>query len=928
MFLQILNNFRAIFHSNFRLKYLNFLALTLISTIPVIMLGYWVQETALQKELTAVEDKHLIIAKNLSRTFERYAQDTKAVFRHVGLLIANGQDLHQSQMLLDTMGITGICRVNKNLANEFNTAEDCSFSVNSKQLSMLMALGEKSKGDVQISNLDRLDDRPIFFLVQAIGPNQFMLGTLETTYLIKNQKSIAFGVRGHSMVVDATGRVIAHPKREWEKISKDASKLSVVQKMIRGETGVSTFFSPPMQADMIAGHTSVPGVGWGVMVPQPLSELHDQAGDARWIAFFIAMIGIIVASLFGWIAAKALSGPIESISRTATEIANGDSTARVPDLPKYTAREVIDLASSFNQMVSQLGDSHASLLRSRERLNVTLASIGDGVITTDKSNNIDYMNPAAQILTGWSMTEAVGFALFEILTLEDFDTGETIDLPQHDDQIDIDQPTFEGLLIRRDGSKIDVQKTVAKIYDENSDVTGLAIVVRDVTVNRKLEKRLSYEAAHDSLTGLVNRRAFEHRVTAAIQQSQENLITHCLCYLDLDQFKVVNDTCGHAGGDELLRTVSRVIQQIMREDDVLARLGGDEFGILLPDCSMPSALAIAETIRKQVEEFRFTYDHHNFPMGVSIGVVEITDSDNNLGDIFKAADSACYMAKEKGRNFVHAYRHTDEYIAERASQLEWVSRLHTALEEDLFTLHIQPIIPLNTRDFTDTHYELLLRLTDDDQSLIYPDTFLPAAARYNLLPAIDRWVFSNAISWLAKNRQLLEGGRISINLTGATLSEDSFLEFIEAQFETNGMCADAMIIEITESSALNDLACAKRFISSLSEMGCKFALDDFGKGFSSLSSLKHLAVDYLKIDGGFVKDILTDSVDEAMVKTINDIGHSMGKIVVAEFVENEAIQSRLAEMGVDFAQGFEISTPYPLVEFSANKTRDKRGSNK
>jgi EAL domain-containing protein (putative c-di-GMP-specific phosphodiesterase class I) len=335
---------------------------------------------------------------------------------------------------------------------------------------------------------------------------------------------------------------------------------------------------------------------------------------------------------------------------------------------------------------------------------------------------------------------------------------------------------------------------------------------------------------------------------------------------------------------------------------------------------MPSALALAETIRRQIYKSRFVYDHQNFPTAVSIGVVEITDSDNNIGDIFKAADSACYMAKERGRNLVHAYRPTDEHIAERESEVRWVSRLHTALEADLFTLHVQPIIPLNTHDFFTAHYELLLRLKDDDQSLIYPDTFLPAAARYNLLPVIDRWVFTQAISWLSKNRQLLKGGRISINLTGPTLSEDSFLEFILALFEVNSMCADAMIIEITESSALSDLPCAQKFMASLSKMGCQFALDDFGKGFSSLGSLKHLAVDYIKIDGGFVRDMLNDPVDEAMVKTINDIGHSMGKMVVAEFVENEAIQARLTELGVDFGQGFGISKPYPLAEFNVDKT--------
>ena len=919
MFVRFLTYLRTMFYSNLPLKYLIFLTFTLISAIPVIMLSYWVQQTAYQKELVAVQDKHLVIAANLSRTFERYVLDTKAVFKHVGAITTDGQDWHQSENLLNTMGITSVCRLDSNTNNTLIKNKGCAFNLDPKQLSMLRILAKQSLGEVLISNLDRIDNRPIFFLVMSTNANQFLLGTLETTYLVESQKSIAFGERGHSMVVDATGRVIAHPKPEWVVSSKDATQLSVVQKMLRNETGVSTFFSPPLQADMIAGYTSVPGVGWGVTVPQPLSELRDQAGDIRWVAFFISLFGMIIAGVLSWKAARILTQPIESISHTATLIASGDSTARVTGIPKHTALEVIDLASSFNQMVDRLDESHTHLLRTQEHLAVTLASIGDGVITTDSSNNINYLNPVAENLIGWTLKEAVGCSLLKVLKIDDFQTGEPIDFLQTQ-HILTPKATIEGRLIRRDNTELGVQKTVAKIRNSNAEVIGLVIVIRDVTENLNLTKRLSYEATHDSLTGLVNRSAFENRVSLAIQQSKQEHCSHCLCYLDLDQFKVVNDTCGHGAGDEMLRTVSNVIRQSMRSEDVLARLGGDEFGILLTQSSMTSALTIAEAIRQKLQDSRFTVDNQSFPISASIGVVEITDRFNDLGDIFKAADSACYIAKERGRNLVHAYRPTDEYVAERANEVRWVSRLHTALEDDLFTLHFQPITPLNIDNNCAAHYELLLRLKADDQSLIYPDTFLPAAAHYNLLPAIDRWVFAKAICWLSKNKELLEGGRISINLTGPTICEDSFLAFTQELFSINGICADAMIIEITESSALNNLPCAQKFMTSLQKMGCKFALDDFGKGFSSLSGLKNLAVDYIKIDGGFVKDMLNNPVDEAMVKTINDIGHSMGKIVVAEFVENQAIQVRLTELGIDFGQGFGIARPSPLDDFKIYKT--------
>ncbi|MCP4430443.1 MAG: diguanylate cyclase [Gammaproteobacteria bacterium] len=657
--------------ANIRLRLLIFLVLTSISSIPVMLLGYWVQQTAVEKEIMAVEEKHLIIAQNLSNAFDRYAIDTKAVFAHISLNIDMIEKLKNVDMLLDSMGISDLCTVDNldRISAALNKLEPCGFSLDKEKITKLRAKVESYPDKVSISRLRRLDNRPVFFLAQRINADRFAVGTLETSYIRKIQKSIAFGKKGHSMVVDASGRVIAHPNARWEASSKDASKLSVVQKMIRGETGVSTFYSPPMKADMIAGHTTVPDVGWGVMVPQPYSELIEQAGDVRWAAFFVTIFGLFFATLLAWLAARALSNPITRVSETARAIARGDTKVRVTNISRYTAREVRDLANSFNLMVGQLRASHEDLERHRDNLgqlvdertiellqqkrnlDITLASIGDAVITTDSDYHIAYLNPVAEKLTGWSLQQANGLALEEVLTFLDVNNGEPMMiLPTGHNQAN-KQP-YDSVLKRADGSTIDVQKTVAKIEDDDNSVIGMVIVIRDVTVTRNLSRKLSYEAAHDPLTGLVNRRAFEEKVAEAIVLASSDQSIHSLFYIDLDRFKIVNDSCGHAAGDELLCNVTKLIKLNMRKADTLARLGGDEFGMLLSECPLQKALGIAENIRQLIEDCEFAYKDQVFKIGASIGVIEIDHRAESLKEVFSAADSACYLAKEHGRNRV------------------------------------------------------------------------------------------------------------------------------------------------------------------------------------------------------------------------------------------------------------------------------------
>ena len=546
------------------------------------------------------------------------------------------------------------------------------------------------------------------------------------------------------------------------------------------------------------------------------------------------------------------------------------------------------------------------LQHEKARLDVTLASIGDGVLTTDDRHRVQYLNAVAEQITGWSREEAVNRQLDEVLPIED---GETL-------LVDQDVPDGEGVLVRRDNTTLDVQQSVARIKGQDGTGSGMVIVIRDVTENRLLARRLAYQATHDPLTGLINRLEFENRVAHQIRKLETESAEHGFFYLDLDQFKVVNDTCGHAAGDKLLRELCGLIARCLRKEDLFARLGGDEFGILIRNCPIEGCRQRAETIRKQVQEYRFSFNDQVFHVGVSVGLVSLNDHRTRVQDLFSAADSACYIAKERGRNQVHIYRACDEDTQQREGEMRWVARLQQALDENRFELQFQPIVPLGGCS-EPSHYEALLRMHDHDGSLVYPEAFLPAAERYGLMPDIDRWVFHHALHWLGRHRAQFCGQRISINLSGVSISDAAFLEYVKYQFEASGASPDAVIIELTESSALNNFAAAMDFITTLKALGCQFALDDFGKGFSSLSNLKQLPVDYLKIDGGFILDILNDPVDDHFVRAICEIGHSIDKLIVAEYVESDEIRSRLTELGVDMAQGFGIARPAAIETFDS-----------
>jgi diguanylate cyclase (GGDEF)-like protein/PAS domain S-box-containing protein len=552
-----------------------------------------------------------------------------------------------------------------------------------------------------------------------------------------------------------------------------------------------------------------------------------------------------------------------------------------------------------------------ALFREKESAQITLQSIGDGVITTDAGCNVEYINPVAEGLTGWKVDDGSGRPIDEIFRGFHEETCEPLENPlslaiRRNRAIKSVRPT---LLIRRDGNELYIESTASPIRDGKGNVTGGVLVFHDVSESRELNRRLSYHASHDILTGLVNRREFENRLERALRSAKARETSYALCYLDLDQFKIVNDSCGHSAGDALLGQLGALLKSKIRWRDTLARLGGDEFGVLLESCSLEEAMQTAESLRLAIGEYKFMWDERSFRLGVSIGVVPITADNEDVAALLSAADSACAAAKEAGRNRIHSFQENDIDLMRRRREMQWAARINNALEENRFELFRQTIQPLQVEE-QGAHYEILLRMRDENGGIISPGLFIEAAERYGITPGIDRWVIRSAFRWLVSEADERERLALcSINLSGQSLGDEKFLPFVIDQFQMSGLDATKICFEITETAAIASYSQANRIINALKELGCKFALDDFGTGLSSFGYLKHFPVDFLKIDGSFVKEILHDPIDREMVRSINEIGHLTGKQTIAEFAENQEIITMLRGMGIDYAQGYGVSEP-------------------
>ena len=552
-----------------------------------------------------------------------------------------------------------------------------------------------------------------------------------------------------------------------------------------------------------------------------------------------------------------------------------------------------------------------ALARQKEQAEITLHSVGDAVITADEQGNVIYLNPVAEQLTGWRKEEARAQPLRNIYRIVNETTRKALEHPAMMGVLDMPIAGLSAhtILISRTGEEFAVEDNAAPIRDGRGQISGAILVFRDVTAPRQMQKQIGWQASHDPLTGLANRREFEALLERSLASAREQRKQHALLYLDLDQFKVINDTCGHMAGDELLKQVANLLLPLVRGSDTLARLGGDEFGVLIEGCSLEQAEQVAQKLHRTLVDFRFVWREKNFRIGVSIGLVAIHAQSGALSNLFSAADAACYMAKEQGRNRIWIHQENDSETVTRHGEMEWVSRITQAFDDNRFRLYFQRIQPLGGGADGEDYCELLVRMLDESGAVIPPMAFIPAAERYGIMSEIDRWVVRHAFDWLARHPAV---PGFSINLSGQSIGNEHFLDFVMEQFRLSALDPAKLCFEITETVAIANWSRASHFIFVLKGMGCRFALDDFGSGMASFAYLKGLAVDFIKIDGVFVRDMVNDQVDHAMVEMINHIGHVMGIQTIAEYVENEEILRALQRLGVDYVQGFGIHKPEPL----------------
>jgi diguanylate cyclase (GGDEF)-like protein/PAS domain S-box-containing protein len=548
-----------------------------------------------------------------------------------------------------------------------------------------------------------------------------------------------------------------------------------------------------------------------------------------------------------------------------------------------------------------------------------MQSLGEAIVTTDLEGHLAYLNPAAERLLGVDSAQALGRLLEEVVGLVD-----------EDDRKHLSEPIMEAvgdgnggphnlsrravLLGKASGEERAIELAASPLRDEGGDLVGAVILMHDVTELRGLHRQMSYQATHDALTGLVNRREFERRLDEATEAARRGEAAHMLCYLDLDRFKIVNDTSGHLAGDSMLREVAKLLREAVRDSDTVARLGGDEFGMLLVGCPLDKARQISDDVCRSIAAYRFAWHDRVFNIGVSIGLIEIGREAGTVEQLLAAADSACYVAKKEGAGRVSVYSARDEALARSSGEIEWLQKLQTALKEERFTLYYQPIVAAYGGETDGPSMEVLLRMLDESGAEIAPLEFVAAAERYRLMASVDRWVVQTTLAALSRNAfQLAPERCVAINISGQTLGDPLFLEFVVECLDSTGVAPEQVCFEITESAVIGNMDSARRFVGVLHGMGCKFTIDDFGSGVASFSSLKNLPLDYLKLDGSFMRNLAKDSVSQTMVTAMIKLARTLNFKIIAEQVEDSAALDVARKMGVDFVQGFVIARPARLA---------------
>lgn len=810
----------------------------MITIVPTTILAWEVYDGAWDNAWREIGEKHQLLATTLASPISIYVDDHRDILGHLAVELAAMDSRSnaaagkrrlldsafatlrgfRSLVVVDVSGKTRILahRDQYNISDEYIFADEACF----KQAA------QNARPAVSDLKASPLTGQPSIIVSHPVVSRSgkvtsVVLAELRLDRIEELRSAVQFGIKGHSAIVDATGKVVAHGNKEWVREMKDLAHLSVVAKVMSGETGVTEFYSPFLKTDMVAGYTTVPELGWGILVPQPRSEIQSQVWTLVSKHLFWAVLCTVLAMLLAVAFARWITAPINQLATAAKVLKEDRFLGRVPRVPKGAPKEVHQLGSSFRELLENLQTSRG---------------------------NVNTLNKQ---------------------------------------------------LRKR------VEKSTRKLKRANANLADLA--------------------KSDHLTKLNNRMYFEYSLKTVLADRDRRGGPYALMTLDLDKFKVVNDTCGHLAGDELLKRLAALLRDMVRTNDTIARLGGDEFAVLLRNCSEAEARTVANNVRDAIADMRFKWEENRFDITASIGLVMVTPGDGDLESILHAADQCCMEAKNVGRDTVVVYQPDDSKKSSRLRESRWIARLTDALENDKFQLHYQPIVPVNNPNRA-SHCEILLRLETEDGELLNPGLFLPPAERFQFMPQIDRWVTAKVIQWLSTPEgRDFDAEVVLVNLSAQSLTDDRFADFVTEQFAKSGVDPARICFEVTETAAISSLSRAASLMTRLRELGCRFALDDFGSGMSSFDYLTDLPVQVLKIDGSYVERIVDSPAHCAIVRSINDIGHAMNMVTIAESVCDPKIMAKLKELGVNYAQGFEIGKPAPLLAQRPTRLRADRG---
>lgn len=597
---------------------------------------------------------------------------------------------------------------------------------------------------------------------------------------------------------------------------------------------------------------------------------------------------------------------------------------------KKLPSELRDLVLAYNEMVEGLETETINRRQMEERLRsekdfiaTTLDSINSPVIVIDSKGSIKLVNPGGESLLGDKEADLIDQSIYEVLILySNRQTTRILDIKQL-----LDSKTTLSSMFYYDSRRniVELEFSASPMIDIEAEDVGYVIILKDVSEDRKLRRKLNYEGSHDRLTRFLNRSAFEHRFENLVTEDYGSNPQHVLAYLDVDQFKVVNDTCGNAAGDVLLQQVGTTIKKHVRKSDILSRLGGDEFGLIMPFFDIDQAMQVMQQILIDIQQAGFEWDDKLYQVTASIGAMAFGQMNDEYPDFYSKVTTACFLAKKNGGNQYHAIGENDEKVMQQQESMDWVAGIMKGFEEDRFCLYVQPIVPMDGDDDND-HYEVLIRYRSPDDTIISPGDFLPPAERYNLIEKIDVWVVNEIIQWLQDNKELAEGIMFSVNLSGRSIGSPTFHKFLQESLQQSDIKTSTLCFEITETSVVENVEKSVEFINSIKKLGAKFSLDDFGTGLSSFSYLKRFPVDYLKIDGEFVRDIIKDDTSFVFVRSMAEVGHSLDMKVIAEFVESDTMFDRLREANIDFIQGYHVGRPVPIesLELNTGKTKQSK----